>query len=227
MKILLIEDDDIDALLIHRTLTDTLDQVFSIEHVDRIATAEKMLANDDFDVILLDLSLPDGQGIYLVERLQSLEKNLPIIILTGLEDEETAVKAMQQGVQDYLFKADINGSSLSRSIRYAIERQRLTANLEAAREELVKTERLRVLAETARAAAHEIKNPLAVISGYAELLMRDLADDSSHREHAQAIYQSCREIDGIVEKMAAVRRYTTKEHGSSQESIVDFRQADA
>lgn len=222
MKVLLIEDDAIDAEIVQNSLDSAGEFGFELVHVLRMSEAAERLRAESFDLVLLDLSLPDGDGLTLVERIQSIEKAVPIVILTGREGKGIAVEAMQRGVQDYLSKGDLNPENLARAMRYAVERQRLLGKLDAARQKVVEGERHKVLAETARAAAHEIHNPLAVICGYVELMRSDLPDDFSHREHLEEIYQAARDISDIVKHMAAARRYTVKTHGSQTDPIVDF-----
>ena len=83
-------------------------------------------------MVLLDLSLPDSHGLESLERLKQFSDDVPIIVLTGLDDEETAIQALKQGAQDYAIKGKINGDGLARSIRYSMERHRLLSELDRA-----------------------------------------------------------------------------------------------
>lgn len=124
-KILLIEDNPGDARLIKETLEEAIPAQFEITNVQRLAGALKRLKVEKFDVILLDLMLPDGTGLdtFIMAYAQSPE--VPIIVLTGLDSEELAAQAMRRGAQDYLVKGQIDGNLLARSIRYAVERHQL------------------------------------------------------------------------------------------------------
>ena len=99
-----------------------------------LATSLKALKDYRFDVVLLDLSLPDSQGLTTFSCIQEHAEGTPIILLTGMDDENLAVKAMQMGAQDYLVKGKVEADLLTRAIRYAIERQRLVVDIEKARE---------------------------------------------------------------------------------------------
>ncbi|MGO9377018.1 MAG: PAS domain S-box protein [Dissulfurispiraceae bacterium] len=121
-KILLIEDSTEDAELIQEML-DVPGDTHSIRRADRLSVGSNLLEEDTFDVILLDLGLPDSVGLESLARIRNQKPELPIIVLTGLSDEALAVKAISRGAQDYLVKGNFDADSLCRAIRYAIERQ--------------------------------------------------------------------------------------------------------
>jgi len=158
IRVLLIEDNPGDARLIRDTLAQMELPRFELAHVDRLATGLARLAQDDVDVVLLDLSLPDSQGLATLVECQANAPRVPIVVLTGLADEATALKALQQGAQDYLVKGKGN-DSLARVLRYAIERQRLQEELRALSlaDELTGLRNprgFRILAEQALKSAH-------------------------------------------------------------------------
>jgi two-component system cell cycle response regulator len=94
-----------------------------------MSAAMKRLKDQKFDIVLLDLSLPDSSGLDSVERMCAASVQVPVIVLTGLEDDALALAAVHAGVQDYLIKGQVDGPTIARSIRYAIERKRLEENL--------------------------------------------------------------------------------------------------
>ncbi|MGC9400655.1 MAG: ATP-binding protein [Anaerolineae bacterium] len=138
-QVLLIEDNSTDALLIQEMLESVNGTTnFDIFHVERLSHGLAQLERRPFDLVLLDLSLPDSQGPDTFERLHTHASQIPIIVLTGLDDRETAVQAVQRGAQDYLVKGSVDEHLLQRAMRYAIERKRTeealrrrTAQLEA------------------------------------------------------------------------------------------------
>jgi len=132
IKILLIEDDEIDAGILKKFLTDTGKLDYEIEWASHLEQAEQILGKFKPDAILLDLTLPDGSGITAIERVQSWESDLSLIILTGQNNDELAAAAIRAGVQDYLIKGQYNGEILRRSIRYALERNRIRIELDHA-----------------------------------------------------------------------------------------------
>ncbi len=142
MRVLLVEDNDDDVLLIQESLSETK---ISIARAERLSSALEQLANGGFDAVLLDLSLPDAQGLDTIGRVHSQAPGVPIVVLTGLDDEEAAVKAVEQGAQDYLIKGQVNGHLLVRSLRYAIQRHKAEENLKERNRELLV---LRKISET-------------------------------------------------------------------------------
>ncbi|WP_017655657.1 response regulator [Fortiea contorta] len=124
IKVLLVEDNPGDILLLQEFLREVTTTVVELIPIDHLAPALEYLQHQNSDVILLDLSLPDSQGLETFNRVHHQAKATPIIVLTGIDDETIALKAMQAGAQDYLVKGQVTGDLLVRSMRYAIERQR-------------------------------------------------------------------------------------------------------
>lgn len=129
IKVLHVEDNPGDARLMREILSEAPTPHFELTHVERMSDAVDRLGIEHFDVILLDLSLPDVQGLQTVYRMCGAAPEVPIVVLTGLDDESLAVKAVQVGAQDYLLKSRLDGHLSVRAIRYAIERQRSRTEL--------------------------------------------------------------------------------------------------
>lgn len=130
IKVLLVEDNPGDAFLIQEVLADVSSVTFELTLVERLSSALEQLDSASFDVILLDLLLPDSQGLDTFVRLHQHVALIPIVVLTGLNDETLAIQAMQSGAQDYLVKGLVSGGELlMRTIRYSIERKRAQADL--------------------------------------------------------------------------------------------------
>jgi len=136
IKVLLIEDNPGDVRLIREMLSEDSRNVFEIVHSDQLSKGLECLKGDGIDVILLDLGLPDSQGIDTLYAVLFNNNKIPIIVQTGLSDEELAIEAVKAGAQDYLIKRHINSYLLSRSIRYAIERKRIKEELRDSEERL-------------------------------------------------------------------------------------------
>ena len=124
IRILLVEDDPDDVWVMRNLLGDRWDAPFDLVQVELLSAAIERNGEDPFDVILLDLSLPDSQGLETFFAMHAHAGNVPIVVLSGYNDEQTAIKAVQAGAQDYLVKGQVNDHLLVRSIRYAIERGR-------------------------------------------------------------------------------------------------------
>ena len=129
LKILLIEDNPGDERLIREFLQDAFSNRFKLDSAGTLASGLQKISQNNLDAVLLDLSLPDSQGLETFFIVQKHSPTLPIIILTGLDDDASALQAVQQGAQDYLSKNAINGKILNRSIQYAIKRQQMERQL--------------------------------------------------------------------------------------------------
>jgi signal transduction histidine kinase len=121
MKVLLVEDNHADARLFAELLSEVSSKSFELTTTDTFASAAPLVRGHD--IVFLDLSLPDAFGIETVTRMVQLAGDIPIVVLTGNDDDRAAVEAMKAGAQDYLFKAEITPSLIARSARYAVERK--------------------------------------------------------------------------------------------------------
>ncbi len=133
IRIMLVEDNPGDALIINEMLKEIYNDQFKLVHFKRVDEGLKHI-KEDFDIMLLDLNLPDSHGVETFKTMNSHLPELPIIILTGLTDEDLAVNIVSEGAQDYLVKGQINKQLLSRSIKYSIERKNIEIELRKSEE---------------------------------------------------------------------------------------------
>ncbi len=136
IKVLLIEDNPGDAQLIQIMLADAGSDFFELEAVERLEEGLARVRRGGFGVVLLDLSLPDSQGLETFTQLHAGAPQIPIIVLSGMSDTTMAVEAVHEGAQDFLVKGQVDGHLLVRAMRYAIERKRMTEQLGRYAEEL-------------------------------------------------------------------------------------------
>lgn len=129
LKVLLIEDHPLDARLIQIMLAEAGTGLFALERVDRLSAGLARLARGDISMVLLDLSLPDSHGLRTFTNLRASVPQLPIIVMSGLDDQNVAVQAVHEGAQDYLVKGQVTGPLLVRAMRYALERVRTAEQL--------------------------------------------------------------------------------------------------
>ncbi len=125
IQILLIEDNVGDYQLILQMLDISEIAKFELIQTPRLVSGLKLLESGKFDIILVDLGLPDSVGLESFKAILETHPSIPIIILTGLANEEIGIKAIKLGAQDYLVKGEFNGKLLVRAIQYAIERKKL------------------------------------------------------------------------------------------------------
>jgi sigma-B regulation protein RsbU (phosphoserine phosphatase) len=149
-RVLLVEDNPGDARLLRESLAEARSERFELVHVDRMAAAEQRLKAASFDVVLLDLSLPDGVGLETVTRMLRVAPTLPIVVLTGTDDDTLALRTVQAGAQDYVVKGQLSSQLLERTLRYAIERRRTLDAERRHAEASSLAKRSRFLAESGR-----------------------------------------------------------------------------
>jgi signal transduction histidine kinase/DNA-binding response OmpR family regulator len=177
IHILLIEDNEDDRWLITRALTPSEDKPFDIEWAGKLSQGLERLAQGGIDLVLLDLSLPDSRGFNTFARLQADAPHIPIVVLTGLDDEVMAVEAARYGAQDYFVKHHVDDASLVRSIRYAVERHRLLQESEQQAQENGR------LYRDLQASREE----MAVVDGVASILTSTLEVEQVYEQFAQEV----------------------------------------
>ena len=124
IRVLLVEDNPGDARLVQETLAEVETPEFELTHVERLSQARQRLAEEQFDVVLLDLVLPDKPRMGSLIEIHDQASRVPIVVLTGLDDETMASWTLEEGAQDYLIKGQTDKDSLVRCIRHAIQRHR-------------------------------------------------------------------------------------------------------
>lgn len=130
IRVLLVEDNPTDILLMREACMDVADASFDVVSVERLADACDVLRQQHIDIVLLDLGLPDSQGVDTFLKLHAACPGAPVVVLTGLEDTKVGTRAMQNGAQDYLVKREIDPPLLGKAVRYAIERVKLQHSLD-------------------------------------------------------------------------------------------------
>lgn len=175
LRVLLVEDNPGDARLIEKRLEKTdcplLAARVEVVRAESLTEAISVLEADLPDAMLLDLGLPESRGIATLERMDAYINKLPIIVLTGLDDNDVAVRAVRSGAQDYLHKDGIDSTKLARALRYAFERQRVQREVQTRISEM---DRIITLGTLAAGTAHEINNPLSYLTGNVEYALRSL-----------------------------------------------------
>ncbi|MBF8267210.1 MAG: hybrid sensor histidine kinase/response regulator [Dehalococcoidia bacterium] len=179
IRVLLIEDNPGDARLIRENLRDARAARFELTVAERLRDGLKLVKERTFDVLVLDLTLPDSSGFDTFTLALAQAPGIPIVVLTGLQDETLALRAVSEGAQDYLVKGSADGALLGRSLRYAVERHRLRQELEKANQQL--EYRVRELTSLNSLFQEHLNQRFALADAYREVLddLKKLAEETA------------------------------------------------
>lgn len=204
VKILLIEDNAGDARLLKEMLSDGGPDSFTLLWADWLSEGLEQLETEEIDVVLLDLSLPDSQGLDTFTRVHARKPQMPVIVLSGLSDEKVSIKAVREGAQDYLIKGQVDNNLLTRAIRYAIERKQ-------AEEHMQRQERLAAVGQLAGGIAHDFNNFLTSIMLHAHILthMQDVSSEA--KSIAETITSESRRAAQLVRQILDFSRRSMME----------------
>jgi DNA-binding response OmpR family regulator len=215
MRVLLIEDDPDDRVVVRHLTARLNDQPCVLTMAETLAAGLEKLADAPFDAVLLDMRLPDADGLDGLRKVRNTSADAAIVILTGMEDERLAHEALRSGAQDYLVKGRVTSSSIERALRYAIERVRG----EQARQE---AEALRAVTRLALAAAHEINNPLTIVLGHLQLLAGECERASRMSGRIAQALDAVDRIARIVDLMGRITRIETQRFDAGLPEILDL-----
>ena len=206
VKVLLIEDNPGDARLVEIALNESPGERFELAMASRLSHGIELLARNRFDAVLLDLSLPDCVPQETVSRIAASSPQLPIVVLTGYEDERFSREIVKLGAQDYLVKGQFDSRLLSRALFYAIERKRSRDELARARDAAVEAagHEARFLANM----SHEIRTPMNAVIGMTRMLL-DTELDADQREFAEAVWNSSNALMGIIDDVLEISKVST------------------
>ena len=223
IKVLLVEDETAYAQAVREFLPAPC---FHIRHARSFGDARDCLSQESFDVALLDLTLPDSSGLQTFTKLKTAAPEVPVLVITGMTDENLALRAVREGAQDYLMKGQMDGRTLERSVRYATERKAAVntlrdalADLKCAHEELkaaqlklVQSEKLEAVSTFAAGVAHEVRNPLQTLLMGLEYLGRHLPTiDNTCSSVVQDMVHAVKRADGIIRGLTEFAQHSKRQ----------------
>jgi sigma-B regulation protein RsbU (phosphoserine phosphatase) len=203
LQVLLVEDNAGDARLLQEMFSKERAGSFELTHLLRMSEAVTHLAKGGVDVVLLDLGLPDGHGLDTVRRAHAVAPGVPVIVLTGLDDEALAADAMAEGAQDYLIKGQIESRALPRALRHAIERYRMLRETEALR-----INQMQFKDEFLSHVSHELRSPLAAIYQFVTILLDRLAGELEPKQHQylEVVLRNVKQLQSMINDLLEVTR---------------------
>ncbi len=201
-SVLLIEDNPGDADLVRLRLVEGRAPV-KVNCVNRLSDGLASLTVETPSVVLLDLNLPDSRGAETFRRVIEHSPNVPVVVLSGQDDEALAMKAVHQGVQDYLVKGNLSSKHLERAIRYAVERQGLIRAIE-----ITQKQQLEFKNQFLSHVSHELRTPLTCIHQYVTLLLDGLAGPMApdQNDHLKTILKSVNQLHAMIRDMLEATR---------------------
>jgi signal transduction histidine kinase len=193
-NVLLIEDNPGDADLVRLRLVEGQSSV-KVNCVNRLSDGLASLETETPSVVLLDLNLPDSRGAETFRRVMEHSPNVPVVVLSGQDDEALAMKAVHQGVQDYLLKGNLSSKHLERAIRYAVERQALLRALEISQKQKIEFKN-----QFLSHVSHELRTPLTCIHQYVTLLIDGIAGSISpdQSDHLKTVLKSVNQLHAMI-----------------------------
>ena len=213
IKVLLVEDNLGDARLLYEGLQETLPEQFQMTHARRLSEALEYLWEETYNVVLLDLGLPDSHGLDTLVLTRAQSPSVPIIVLTGFEDEMLAVEALKNGAQDYLTKGQVDGKLLVRTMRYAMARKvaeeaMLRQGLAVAKAEGLQRSRQRLIAvqecvrrDIAAQLQEGVQQKLLLLQGQLQEVLKGL---SSSPKTARLVSQVIDGLNQVSERQVGV-----------------------
>src|ERR1700727_2489644 len=201
LQVLVVEDNAGDVRLLREMFKDEKPGSFELTHLLRMGEAETHLAKGGVDITLLDMGLPDGHGLETVRRAHAAAPNVPLIILTGLDDEALAAEAMTQGAQDYMIKGQIESRALPRALRHAIERHRLQTETD-----LIRKHQMEFKDEFLSHVSHELRSPLTAVRQFVSILLDGLAGElnSEQRQYLEIVLRNVKQLHSMINDLFEV-----------------------
>ncbi len=238
VKVLMVEDNINYGRLIKKNLQSLENEKFDVILSNSLKEGLQELAIKDIDIVLLDLNLPDSYQIDTILKIKNNSPNVPVIILTSMDNEEIAIKSIQMGAQDYILKDKINTEIIVKSIYYSLERSKITRELEIQKinvedaysqlssqsAQLIQSEKMNTVGKMVAGIAHGLNNPLMGVINTIQFLLEKTSEDHEDREvlkMAEEASQRCIDIVNNLQNIACMQINDSEFSIESLTTIID------
>ena len=238
VKVLMVEDNINYGRLIKKNLQSLKNEKFDVILSNSLKEGLQELAIKDIDIVLLDLNLPDSYQIDTFLKIKNNSPNVPVIILTSMDNEEIAIKSIQMGAQDYILKDKINTEIIVKSIYYSLERSKITRELEIQKinvekaysqlrsqsAQLIQSEKMNTVGKMVAGIAHGLNNPLMGVINTIQFLLEKTSEDHEDREvlkMAEEASQRCIDIVNNLQNIACMQINDSEFSIESLTTIID------
>lgn len=209
LHVIVIEDNPGDVDLVRQMLDASVTTAFEVQCVDRLSDGLARIERQAVDCVLLDLTLPDSTGLDTFTKLHQAVPMIPTVILSGIDDEATAVRAVAVGAQDFLFKHELNGPLLSRAIRYAVGRHAVEQTLREKEEQLRQSQKMEAVGSLAAGIAHEFNNLMQAIQGHTTFAMDGVPKDEQPYRDLQVVLSATKRAANLTRQLLHFNRKET------------------
>ncbi len=206
VRVLLVEDDAGDVRFLREALDNTQNYRFDVTHAERLGDALQCLAKESFDVVLLDLTLPDARGTESFLLLRARSPTVPIVVLADITDETFAIRAVQEGAQDYLIKGYADDRTLVRSIRYSMERAKALNALQDSKDQLLQAQKMEAIGRLAGGIAHDFNNLLTSILGFSHLILDEANEKPALQSDIKEVIKAAERAAKLTGQLLAFSR---------------------
>ena len=206
LRVLVVEDNQVDRRMLESMLTESKTSTAFLKLTNDFRTAQEALYAHEFDVVVLDLNLPDCHGLETLQKISEINANVAIVVNTGVYEDELGLQTLSIGAQDFLIKGKYNAYVLNKVLHYALERKRLERELKNAydllkedQSQLIQSEKMKVVGSLASGIAHEVKNPLAtILYGITYLSEQISASDPKIKNVVDTIKEATHKANTII-----------------------------
>ncbi len=225
IHVALVEDNPGDSRFVIETLKDQTAS-YEIDSATSLASAFELIDARQPEIVLLDLGLPDSQGLETLLRMAEHVSTVPIIVLTGYGDEQRAYEALRAGAQDYLVKGEFQGAHLARAIRYAIDRNETERRLRETMHEL--EDRTEEMESFVYSVSHDLKEPLRTLEAFSQFLLEDYAEvlDEQGQDYLNRIGKASGRLKEMIEELLILSRMGRRPHELSRIDVRDVVEPD-